>query len=213
MKSITIQGTKREIVGKKATKALRNADQVPCVVYGGDAPLHFTAPELSFKSLVYTPEAHTVVLDIDGQSVNAILQDIQYHPVTDRILHIDFYQLHEDKEVTMDIPVLLTGRSEGVSLGGSLRNNMRKLTVKALPANLPDNVTVDITPLKIGDKVYVASLKSDKFEILHPDNAVIVAVRTSRAAMAIEEVVVEGEGTQAEGEEAEAEEKKEGEAK
>ena len=110
MKSITIKGSKRESVGKVATKALRNADKVPCVLYGGENPLHFSANELDFSKLVYTPSAHTVVLDMEGdQKVNAILQDIQFHPVSDKILHVDFYQLFDDKEVSMDIPVTIEG--------------------------------------------------------------------------------------------------------
>ena len=106
MKSITIKGSERESVGKKATKALRNAGKVPCVVYGGDKPLHFSADELAFRDLVYTPNAHTVAIELEGkETVNAVLQDIQFHPVTDAIIHIDFYQLFDDKMVTMNIPV------------------------------------------------------------------------------------------------------------
>ena len=154
MKSITINGSKRESVGKKATKALRNAGEVPCVLYGGDQPLHFSAPELAFSSLVYTPNAHTVVIALDnGDTLNAVLQDIQFHPVTDRILHVDFYQLFEDKEIAMDIPVHLVGNSRGVKNGGVLRRNNRKLRVKALPTNLPDFIEIDITPMKIGSKI------------------------------------------------------------
>src|SRR6056300_1679301 len=129
MKSITIKGSKRESVGKVATKALRNADKVPCVLYGSENPLHFSANELDFSKLVYTPNAHTVVLDIDGdQKINAILQDIQFHPVSDKILHVDFYQLSDDKEVSMDIPVQIEGSSPGVMLeGGVLVISKRKL--------------------------------------------------------------------------------------
>ena len=149
MKSISIKGSKRESVGKKATKALRNAGQVPCVIYGGDQPIHFSAPELAFKNLVYTPDAHMVEIEVDGTKVRAILQDIQFHPVTDRIMHIDFYQIFDDKEVTMTIPVRFTGNSKGVRNGGVLRKNNRKLRVKALPDNLPDFIEADITELKI----------------------------------------------------------------
>jgi len=114
MKSITIKGSERESVGKKATKALRNAGKVPCVIYGGEKPLHFSADELSFKNLVYTPNAHTAVIELDnGDKIDAVMQDIQFHPVTDKIIHIDFYQLFKDKEVTMDIPVTLEGNSPG----------------------------------------------------------------------------------------------------
>ncbi len=121
MKSITIKGSERESVGKKASKALRNAGKVPCVVYGGEKPLHFSADELAFRDLVYTPNAHTVVVELDnGNKLKAILQDIQFHPVTDKILHIDFYQLFADKELTMNIPVRLQGSSPGVRNGGRL---------------------------------------------------------------------------------------------
>jgi large subunit ribosomal protein L25 len=182
MKSITIQGTKRESVGKKSTKALRDAELVPCVVYGGAEPLNFSAEERSFKGLVYTPEAHTVSIEVDGQTIPAVLQDIQFHPLTDKILHADFYQLSEDKPVVMEVPVRVTGRSKGVVAGGVLRQTYRKLKVKAIPANLPDEIVVDITPLKIGNKLYVESLKSDKYTFMHPDNAVVVAVKMSRNA-------------------------------
>ncbi len=195
MKSITIKGSKRESVGKVATKALRNADKVPCVLYGGDNPLHFSANELDFSKLVYTPNAHTVVLDIDGdQKINAILQDIQFHPVSDKILHVDFYQLSENKEVNMEIPVVIEGSAPGVLLeGGTLEISKRKLKVRALPKNLPDFINVDISSLKLGNKILTADLESEGFSILHPDNTVVCKVRTSRASMSLEEEVEEGE--------------------
>ncbi|MEZ4780207.1 MAG: 50S ribosomal protein L25/general stress protein Ctc [Flavobacteriaceae bacterium] len=188
MKSITINGSKRESVGKKATKALRNAGEVPCVLYGGDQPLHFSAPELAFSSLVYTPNAHTVVIALDnGDTLNAVLQDIQFHPVTDRILHVDFYQLFEDKEIAMDIPVVLVGNSRGVKNGGVLRRNNRKLRIKALPTNLPDFIEIDITPMKIGDKFYVRDLDQEKYRFLHTDNTVVCQIKTARTAIVDEE--------------------------
>jgi large subunit ribosomal protein L25 len=207
MKSITIKGSKRESVGKVATKALRNADKVPCVLYGGENPLHFSANELDFSKSVYTPSAHTVVLDIEGdQKVNAILQDIQFHPVSDKILHVDFYQLFDDKEVSMDIPVTIEGSAPGVMLeGGTLVVSKRKIKVKALPNNLPDFITVDISELKLGGKISVIDLEADAFTILHPDNTVVCKVRTSRASMVIEDDVVEGEESTEEGEAAVAE--------
>ena len=182
MKSITIQGTKRESVGKKSTKALRDAELVPCVVYGGGEPLNFSALEKAFKGLVYTPEAHTVSIEVDGQTIPAVLQDIQFHPITDKIIHADFYRLSEDKPVVMEVPVRITGRSKGVVAGGVLRQTYRKLKVKAIPANLPDEIVVDITALKIGNKFYVESLKNDQYTFMHPDNAVVVAVKMSRNA-------------------------------
>ncbi len=210
MKSITIKGSERESVGKKATKALRNAGKVPCVVYGGEKPLHFSANELAFRDLVYTPNAHTVAIELEGgETVNAVLQDIQFHPVTDRIIHIDFYQLFADKAVTMNIPVRLVGNSPGVRNGGRLLFRKRKLAIKALPDKLPDFFDIDISKLKIGDNIAVASLLNDDFAILHPDTTVVVQVKTARAAVVVDEDEdeegVEGEGAEgAEGAEAAA---------
>jgi len=185
MKSITIKGSQRESVGKVATKALRNAGLVPCVVYGGENPIHFTAEEIAFKDLVYTPDVYTVVLAIKGSGkINAILQDIQYHPVTDKIIHVDFYQIFDDKEITMEIPFKTTGNARGVKNGGVLRVPRRKLKIKALPNDLPDFIEADITELKIGSKLYVNALKNDSYKIMHPDNTVIAQVRTSRVAVA-----------------------------
>ena len=183
MKSITIQGTKRESVGKKSTKALRDAELVPCVVYGGEQPINFSTPEKSFKNLVYTPDAHTVVIELEGKKIDAVLQDIQFHPITDKILHADFYQLSADKPVVMEVPVRITGRAKGVLAGGVLRQSFRKLRLKAIPANLPDEIVVDVTPLKIGNKLYVGDIKNDQYTFLHPDNAVVAAVKMSRNAM------------------------------
>jgi large subunit ribosomal protein L25 len=193
MKSITINGSQRESVGKKAAKALRNAGQVPCVLYGGDKPVHFAAAELAFSKLVYTPNAHTVVINLEGgETFSAVLQDIQFHPVTDNILHVDFYQLFEDKEISLDIPVNLVGNSKGVKNGGILRRNNRKLRVKALPANLPDFIEVDITPLKIGDKVAVSELANEKYTFLHTDNTVVCQIKTSRTAVVEDDEEEEG---------------------
>lgn len=195
MKSLTIQGKKRESVGKSSTKALRNAEQVPCVVYGGEESIHFSTDVRSFKNLVYTAEAHTVVLELDGgDAINCILQDIQFHPVTDNILHADFYMINDDKPVTMDIPVRLTGRAIGVQAGGVLRFNTRKLRIKALPANLPDEIVVDITPMRIGNKKYIKDMRVDDYTFMHPDNQVICMIKTSRTASAGMEVEGEEEG-------------------
>jgi large subunit ribosomal protein L25 len=183
MKSITIKGSERESVGKVATKALRNAGAVPCVIYGGSQPVHFSADERAFKTLVYTPNAHTVVIELGDKTFQAILQDIQVHPVSDRILHIDFFQLFDDKEITMEVPVKVVGVSPGVLLGGVLRLNTRRLKVKALPKNLPDFIDADISPLEMGNKLYITKLVSDNYKLLHPDNTVVAQVRISRAAM------------------------------
>lgn len=210
MKSITINGSKRESVGKKATKALRNAGEVPCVLYGGNDVIHFSAPTISFKDLVYTPDVHTVdlVLD-DGTNANAVLQDIQFHPVTDEILHMDFYKFEDDQQITMEIPVHAEGIPKGVKNGGVLRFNLRRMLVRGLAAKLPDYIVADVTPLKIGQKLYVTAIKSDDYKILHPDNTVICQVRTSRNISAIaddEDEETEGEATEGEASESKAEE-------
>ena len=197
MKSITIKGSKRESVGKVSTKALRNAGKVPCVIYGGDQPVHFSAEEKAFKNLVYTPNVYTAAIELDGQTFAAILQDIQFHPVTDKILHVDFYQLHDDKAVTMNIPVKLKGTSPGVLNGGSLRFTNRKLRVKAVPANLPDFIEADISKLKIGSKLYITELFNDDYTFMHPDNTVVVQVRTSRNAVETSEEEEEAETAEA----------------
>ena len=205
MKSITIKGSKRESVGKIASKALRNADKVPCVLYGSEKPLHFSANELDFSKLVYTPNAHTVVIDLDeGKKINAILQDIQFHPVSDKILHVDFYQVFDDKPVTMEIPVIFEGSAPGVLIsGGVLSINKRKLKVRAVPSSLPDLITADISGLELGNKLLIEELKSDNYTILHPDNTVICKVRTSRAAIEVEEVAEETTEDSEEGQEEE----------
>ena len=189
MKSITINGSKREHVGKVASKALRNAGKVPCVIYGGEKPLHFSADELSFSKLVYTPDAHTVVIALeDGSKTDAILQDIQFHPVTDKIIHVDFFQLHEGKEISMIIPVRFKGTAPGVSdAGGNLQKNKRKLSVKALPKNLPDFLLADVSTLSLNDSITVADLSEESFDILHPDNQVVCQVKMSRVSLSIEE--------------------------
>ena len=184
MKSITIKGSERESVGKVSTKALRNAGAVPCVLYGGNQAVHFSAEAAAFKNLVYTPNAHTVVIELGkGKSFNAILQDIQVHPVSDKILHIDFFQLFDDKEITMEVPVKVVGTSKGVLAGGVLRLNTRKLKVKALPKNLPDFIEADIIPLEMGNKLYVTKLVNENYKLIHPDNTVVAQVRISRAAL------------------------------
>ena len=200
MKSITISGSERESVGKVSTKALRNAGLVPCVLYGGSQPVHFSAEEKAFKNLVYTPNAHTVAIELGTKKFNAIMQDIQVHPVSDKILHLDFYELHDDKEVTIEVPVKVTGVSPGVLLGGVLRLNQRRLKVKALPKNLPDFIEANISGMEMGNKLYVTKLVSDDYKLLHPENTVVAQVRISRAAMkAAQEAAKAAKGAPAKG--------------
>ena len=203
MKSITIKGSKRESVGKVATKALRNAGKVPCVLYGGEQAIHFSADELAFKNLVYTPNVYTAVIELEsGESFDAILQDIQFHPVTDKILHVDFYQLFAGKLVTMTIPVKLSGDSKGVLNGGRLLFTNRKLSIRALPKDFPDFIGVDITPLQIGDNISISDVLDEKLDFLHPNNMAIVRVAMARTAVAVDEDEdEEGEEGASEGEE------------
>ena len=212
MKSITINGSKREIVGKSSTKALRNAGKVPCVVYGGDKPIHFSADELSFSKLVYTPDAHTVVIELkDGNKINAIIQDIQFHPVNEKILHIDFFQVFDDKEVKMTIPFKFEGNSPGVRLqGGILSKNKRKLFVKALPKNLPDFIKADISTLNLNDKITIEDLQDENYSFIHPENMVVCQVKMSRASMSLETETDEEEGEEGEEGSAESDSKAEG---
>ena len=187
MKSITINGSQRESVGKSSTKALRNAGKVPCVVYGGEKPVHFSADEISFSKLVYTPDAHTVIISLDGkEEISGIIQDIQFHPVSEKILHIDFFQLFENKEITMTIPVKFSGNAPGVRLeGGLLFKNKRKLYIKALPKNLPDFISVDISNLRLNDKVTIQDLLNDNYSFVHPENMVVCQVKMSRASLSL----------------------------
>ena len=183
MQSITIVGSQRESVGKAASKALRNAGKVPCVLYGGENTIHFSADTLAFKKLVYTPNVYTATIELGGKSYTAILQDIQFDPVTDQIIHVDFYELHKDKEITVAVPIQIVGTAPGVMAGGTLRIVNRKLKVKALPDNLPDFVPVDISWMEMGNRFYITRLEQDKYKILHPENTVVCQVRVSRAAL------------------------------
>tara|TARA_E500000331_G_C17222846_1_gene698942 strand:- start:236 stop:913 length:678 start_codon:yes stop_codon:yes gene_type:complete len=195
MKSIKINGSKRESVGKSSTKALRNAGKVPCVVYGGEKPVHFSADEISFSKLVYTPNAHMVAISFDGKSeINAIIQDIQFHPVSEKILHIDFLQLFESKEVTMTIPVKYEGNAPGVrNEGGILSKNKRKLSVRALPKDLPDYIKADISNLNLNDNITISDVSDNSFKFLHPDNMVVCQVKMSRASLSLSTDEEEGE--------------------
>ena len=208
MKSITINGSTRKVLGKKSTKELRKQEMVPCVLYGEGEPVHFSAKELDFSKLVYTPNAHTVKIVLEKKELDAILQDIQFHPLSDKILHVDFYQLSENKEVSMEIPVKIEGSAPGVLIsGGVLILNQRKLRVKALPKNLPDFITADNSKLELGDKLYSSELKDEKYEFLHPDNTVVCQVKVARTSLKeIEETEAEVSEETAEGS---SEEKKE----
>ena len=204
MKSVSISAEKRVDLGKKEAKALRAAGKVPCVVYGGENIQHIAATEIAFNNLVYTPNVYTVAIDIEGSTVNALIKDIQFHPVTDRIIHVDFIELTPGKEVNTEIPVVITGNAIGVRNGGKLRKTLRKLSIRSTPENLPDAITLDITKMKIGEKIYVRDIDADKFDILTSGNAVVVAVKTARNVIEVEEEEVAEGAEGAEGSEAPA---------
>lgn len=192
MKSVEIQGTLRTEVGSKYAQAERKAGNVPCVIYGGEAPVHFSAPILAFKSLVYTPEAKTATITVDGKTVEAVIQDMQFHPVTDALIHIDFIQLVEGKAVTMNIPVVLNGQARGVLNGGKLKMVLRTLSVRALPNEMPESIELNITNLRIGKSIRVSDVVPAGYEILNADTAVIVTVKKARGAMDDEDEDEEG---------------------
>ena len=187
MKSVSISAEKRVDLGKKEAKLSRAAGNIPCVIYGGKTNQHFTVKENALNNLVYTPNVYSVAIDIEGTSINALIKGIQFHPVTDRILHIDFIELVPGQHVNTLIPIVFEGSSIGVRNGGKLRNTLRKLSIRSTPENLPDNVTIDITPMTIGEKVYVKDLEAASFDILTAGSSVIVAVKTARGVIDEEE--------------------------
>ena len=199
MKTLAISVKERQDVGKTSTRALRNQGNVPCVLYGGEKQVAFYAHENDFRKLVYTQEVFIVELDIDGNKVNSIMQDIQFHPVTDKILHIDFLEVFDDKPITVSIPVILNGVAIGVRNGGNLMFRRPKIITKGLVANLPDAINLDIESLKIGSFIYIKDLSIDGCQFLAPENSVVVGVKTARAAIEEEEATEGEEGEMAEG--------------
>lgn len=186
MKTIEIQGLKRSDLTKQSLKALRLDEQVPCVLYGGAEPVHFSVPLAQFKGLVYTPNVYIVKVVIDGKDYSCVMQDIQFHPVNDIIQHVDFLEITDSSSVTISVPIKVTGVSEGVKQGGKLVTKVRRLKVKALPKQLPDSIEIDITPLKIGGNIRVRDLKLNGVEFLDSPSNVVIAVRTTRNVAAAE---------------------------
>ncbi|TAE37479.1 MAG: 50S ribosomal protein L25/general stress protein Ctc [Sphingobacteriales bacterium] len=181
MNTIAISGSQRENVGKRDAKELRYAGKVPAVLYGGTSQVHFAITATDLKDLVYTPEVNFVEIEVAGAKVKAIMQDIQFHPLTEKIIHIDFLQLFEDKALTMEIPVKLTGTSPGVKMGGKLVQKLRKLKVNALPKNMPQYVEVGMEVLEVGKSVRVRDLITQDFTITNVPEDTIVSVIMSRA--------------------------------
>lgn len=187
MKSIEVKGTARTIAEHsseqtRALKAIRKNNGVPCVLYGGKENVHFTVTNDELRNLVYTPHIYVVDLIIDGKKYNAIMKDIQFHPVKDNILHVDFYEIDEAKPIVMEVPVQLEGLAEGVKAGGKLALQMRKLRVKALYNVIPERLTINVSHLGLGKTVKVGELHYEGLELLNAKEAVVCAVKLTRAA-------------------------------
>jgi large subunit ribosomal protein L25 len=184
MQTIEIKGTVRTELGKKSTKSLRSEGKVPCVIYGGETNIHFTASEAEFRKIIYTPNVYIVNPNADGTVYPTIRQDTQFHPVKEQLLHADFLLVKEEKPVVIEIPVKLDGFAEGVRAGGKLQLEKRKLKVKALAKDLPDTLDINIDNLGLGKTMQVGQLSFENLELLNAKNAVVVAVRLTRAARA-----------------------------
>ena len=194
METIEIIGYKRANLCKKDSKKLREDGNVPCVIYGGDEQIHFHAPMILFRDLVYTPGANFVKLNIEGLEIDAILQDIQFHPVSEIILHADFLQLKDDKKIKMEIPVKIIGDSPGVQQGGKILMRIRKLSLMAYPKNMPSFVEVDISGLELGKSIKVEELLSENYDILNSPLVSVVSVNIPRVKIEVEEEDEETEG-------------------
>ncbi len=182
MKSLEIKGEIREKTGKKESKKLREKDMVPCVLYGIGSPVHFYTPFSEFRSLVYTPDVFLVNLNIGGETKQAIVQDLQWHPVEEKLLHADFLQINENVPVKIELPVTISGTAKGIKAGGKLKVNVRKLKVKGLVKDLPDTVNVDVSDLDLGQSLKVGDLVTDKIEFLVNKSNVIATVAVTRAS-------------------------------
>jgi large subunit ribosomal protein L25 len=196
MKKVSMSGSLRENVGKKEAKKGRREGNIPCVIYGGKEQIHFVAKYLDFEKLVFTPDVYLVDIEVDGKTHQTILQEVQYHPVTDRILHADFMEVSDAKPIIVGMPVLLEGDSPGVMAGGQLIKKMHRIRVKGLAKDMPEFIRVDISKLLIGGSFKVKDLEVEKLSFLDPDNSVIVRVKAARTATEIsgEEEEEEGEG-------------------
>ncbi len=199
MKTVSLSGTLRAYVGKKDAKKLRKEGKVPCVIYGGKEQRHFFLDQKDFKKIIFTPEVFTIKIELGKESFETILQEIQYHPVSDIVLHADFLELISGKPVTLAIPVQMEGSAPGVIKGGRLQLKLRKIRMKGLVEDMPEHVVLDITGLDIGNSIKVKEIPGEKLQFLDPANAVVVSVKAARGVS--DEELAEGE----EGEEVETE--------
>lgn len=193
MKEYSLKAQAREDKGKFASKTLRKQDLIPAVLYGGEKNINIVVSQREVRDLIYTPDIFLVNLDIDGEIHRCILQELQFHPVTDRVIHLDFLEVQEDKPVMIQVPVQLDGHAIGVRAGGKLQQDIRKLKVKGLYQDIPERLHIDISKLQLGKVLKVNELDFENLEILTPKNAVVAAVRSSRVAVAIEEDELEDE--------------------
>jgi ribosomal protein L25, Ctc-form len=184
MKSVEINGSKRAATGKKDSKKLRVDSSVPCVLYGGDEPMHFQAKESEFRKIVYTSNVYMVDLNIDGEKHKAIMQDIQFHPVEELIMHCDFLKISENKPVKIEVPISVVGYAKGERAGGKKKVNLRRLKVKALAKDIPDTITINVDDLDLGQSVKVGQLKYDNVEFLNSKSIPVVSIVVTRAARA-----------------------------
>lgn len=182
MKSVELQGTLRDLKGKKASKSLRAQENVPCVLYGNGENKFFHASESQFREIVYTPNVYLINIDLNGKKHKAIIQDIQFHPVTDKLVHIDFLEVADDKKVVVNLPVTVSGNSQGVKEGGKLSIEKKRLKVKAFVKDMPEVVNIDITHLGMGKIIRIGDLSFDKVEFVEPAAMPVVSVKATRAA-------------------------------
>ena len=182
MKSLEVKALKRESLGKKSAKQLRDKGMVPGVLYGKDDVIHLYVPFSELRHLLYTPDVYLIDLNIDGQAEKAMIQDLQWHPVEEKLLHIDFLKISDDKPVKISVQVKITGLTKGIKAGGKLKVKMRQLKVKALIKNLPDNIEIDVKQLGIGDSIKVGEIKRDNLEFMDNKSNLIVGVISTRAA-------------------------------
>ncbi len=194
MKTIEIVGYKRDGLGKGDSKRLRENGDVPCVLYGGEENVHFYAPMMLFRDLVYTPNVHFVELNVEGKLYKAILQDLQVHPVSEVLLHIDFLELDETKEIKMEIPVKFSGSAPGILKGGKLVTKLRKLKVRSLPQHMPEFIEVSINGLELGKSVKVSSLKAEDYTILNNEMVTIGTIEIPRALKSAQTKAGDAEG-------------------
>lgn len=186
MKSVSISGSPRANVGKKDATALRNAQQVPCVLYGGKEQIHFAVLSADFRDLIYTPDVNVVDLEIAGKKYNAILQEAQFHKIYDQLLHVDFLEITPGKPVTMNIPVKTTGTSPGVRAGGKLVKKLKTLKTKGLVEKMPDTINIAIDAMQIGQSIRVEDIIIDGLTFLNASNITVVGVETTRVVAAEE---------------------------